>query len=231
MRIVNRVLIAGLAGFALFGAYALLQGTGVLRAEDSVPVIDGDTLVVKGRLVQLAGIDAPELGQRCSNDGKAWRCGREAALALRKMIAFGTTECAQEETEPESALASCTVDGKDLAIALLQQGYAVALPEAAARYQTAQEGAKDAKIGIWRGDFVQPSAWREGERLPGETTDAHKFCVIKGTINEKDQRVFYVPSDEGYDEISIDPERGERMFCSDDQAILRGWRPFPKAKS
>ena len=124
MGIVNRVLIAGLAGSALFGAYALLQGSGMLRAEDSVPVIDGDTLVVEGRLIQLAGIDAPELGQRCSNDGKAWRCGLEAALVLRKMIAFGTTECAEEDSEAETALASCTVDGKDLAIALLQQGYA-----------------------------------------------------------------------------------------------------------
>ncbi len=231
MRFVTRALIAGLAGFVFFVCYTLLQGVGTLRAEDSVPVIDGDTLVVKGRLVQLAGIDAPELGQRCSNNGKAWRCGLEAALVLRKMIAFGAAECAQEETEAETALASCTVDGKDLAIALLQQGYAVALPESAARYQTAQEGAKDAKIGIWRGDFVLPTAWRDGERLPGETTDPHLFCVIKGTINDQDQRVFYVPSDEGYDEIDIDPDRGERMFCSDDQAILRGWRPFPKAKS
>ena len=227
MRFALRVFFAGLAVCA---GIVLLQKHTVLRAEESVPVIDGDTLVVDGRLVQLAGIDAPELGQRCFNDKKAWRCGLEAALALRKMISFGKVDCQEEKLEQQYASASCTVDDKDLAIALLQQGYATALTDAAPRYQTAQQGAKDAKIGIWRGNFVAPAAWREGERLPGEASDP-EFCVIKGTVNDKDQKVFYIPSDEGYDDIVIDPARGERMFCSDDQAILRGWRPFPKSRS
>ena len=208
----------------------LSHGDVGLRAKEANPVIDGDTLVVDGQLVQLAGIDAPELGQRCFNDGKSWRCGLEAALALRKLIAFGEVVCEAVEAEPKTAKAHCSVDDKDIAVALLQQGYAIALPEASSPLQAAQNSAKDAKFGIWRGDFVAPASWRDGVRLPGEAEDT-QYCVIKGTINEKDQRVFYVPSDEGYDAIKIDPSRGERMFCSDDQAILRGWRPFPKAKS
>lgn len=208
----------------------LSHGDVGLRAKEANPVIDGDTLVVDGELVQLAGIDAPELGQRCFNDGKSWRCGLEAALALRKLIAFGEVVCEAVEAEPKTAKAHCSVDDKDIAVALLQQGYAIALPEASSPLQAAQNSAKDAKFGIWRGDFVAPASWRDGVRLPGEAEDT-QYCVIKGTINEKDQRVFYVPSDEGYDAIKIDPSRGERMFCSDDQAILRGWRPFPKAKS
>ncbi len=208
----------------------LAPGDGALGANEANPVIDGDTLVVEGRLVQLSGIDAPELGQRCFNDSKSWRCGLEAALALRKLIAFGEVVCESADPESQSAQASCSVDDKDLAVALLQQGYAVALPEAPSAFQTAQNSAKEAKFGIWRGDFVAPASWRDGVRLPGEAEDP-QYCVIKGTINEKDQRVFYVPSDKGYDAIVIDPSRGERMFCSDDQAILRGWRPFPKAKS
>ena len=215
---------------AAAGGLLLSHGDVGLRAKEANPVIDGDTLVVDGELVQLAGIDAPELGQRCFNDGKSWRCGLEAALALRKLIAFGKVVCEAVESEPKTAKANCSVDDKDIAVALLQQGYAIALPEAPSPLQAAQNSAKDAKFGIWRGDFVAPASWRDGVRLPGEAEDT-QYCVIKGTINEKDQRVFYVPSDEGYDAIKIDPSRGERMFCSDDQAILRGWRPFPKAKS
>ncbi len=215
---------------AVAGGLLLSHGEAGLRAKEANPVIDGDTLVVDGQLVQLSGIDAPELGQRCFNDGKSWRCGLEAALALRKLIAFGKVVCEFEDAEPKTAKASCSVDDKDLAVALLQQGYAIALPEAPSPLQAAQNNAKDAKFGIWRGDFVAPASWRDGVRLPGEAEDT-QYCVIKGTINDKDQRVFYVPSDEGYDAIEIDPSRGERMFCSDDQAILRGWRPFPKAKS
>ena len=219
-----------LPAFAVAVWLLLPQGDVPLRAKEANPVIDGDTLVVEGRLVQLAGIDAPELGQRCFNDGKPWRCGLQAALALRKLTAFGEVVCEKEASKPDSPQANCRVGDKDLAVTLLHQGYAVALPEAPARFQAAQHSAREAKFGIWRGDFVAPASWRDGVRLPGEAADP-KYCVIKGTINEKDQRVFYVPSDEGYDEIVIDPSRGERMFCSDDQAILRGWRPFPKPRA
>jgi endonuclease YncB( thermonuclease family) len=215
---------------AVIGGLCLSPSATLLQAKETNPVIDGDTLVIEGRLVQLAGIDAPELGQRCFNQGKSWRCGLEAALALRKLISFGDVICETDKSKPQSAQASCSVADKDLATTLLQQGYAVALPEASSPLQAAQNSAKEAKFGIWRGDFVAPASWRDGVRLPGEEEDP-QYCVIKGTINEKDQRVFYVPSDEGYDAIVIDPDRGERMFCSDDQAILRGWRPFPKAKS
>ena len=216
--------------FAVAGGLLLSYSEPGLSAKKANPVIDGDTLVVDGQLVQLAGIDAPELGQRCFNQGKSWRCGLEAALALRKLIAFGEVVCEVDEAEPRTAKARCSVDEKDLAVALLQQGYAIALPEASSPLKAAENSAKEAKFGIWRGDFVAPASWRDGVRLPGEAEDP-QYCVIKGTINDKDQRVFYVPSDEGYDAIVIDPSRGERMFCSDDQAILRGWRPFPKAKS
>ncbi len=226
-KIVPRLFFSALA---ILGGLCLALSASPLRAKEANPVIDGDTLVIDGRLVQLAGIDAPELGQRCFNQGKSWRCGLEAALALRKLISFGDVVCEPDKSNPQSAQASCSVADKDLATALLQQGYAVALPEASSTLHAAENSAKEAKFGIWRGDFVAPASWRDGVRLPGEESDP-QYCVIKGTINEKDQRVFYVPSDEGYDAIVIDPSRGERMFCSDDQAILRGWRPFPKAKS
>lgn len=223
---IKYLLLSLFAGVILLLAQA--EGTG--RADEAVPVIDGDTLVITGKLMQLAGIDAPELGQRCFNEKKAWRCGLEAALALRKLLAFGKLECKEKVSDAITPLAVYSVDGKDLATALLQQGYAIALPDADPTYQKAQSAAKEAKIGIWRGKFVVPAEWREGTRLPEETSGPD-FCVIKGTINEQNQRVFYVPSDAAYESIVVDPARGERMFCSDDQAILRGWRPFPKNSS
>ena len=35
-------------------------------------VIDADTLQVDGKVVQLYGIDAPELGQLCESGGSLW---------------------------------------------------------------------------------------------------------------------------------------------------------------
>ena len=79
------------------------------------------------------------------------------------------------------------------------------------------------------GDFVRPGDWRRGARLPGETTDT-VFCVVKGTVTEEDQKLFLIPSDDDYHSREIDPARGERMFCSDDEAILAGWTRFPRER-
>ncbi len=212
-------------------AMALSFGFGRARADadpGTVAIIDGDTLQIGERIVHLAGIDAPELGQRCMIEDKEWRCGLEAALALRKLAAFGTVNCVSEEEAP-AVVGTCQIDGKDLAEVMVGQGYAVALPGAAPNYQSAEAAARDAKLGMWRGDFIPPGDWRQGARLQGETTDTI-FCVVKGAIKEDDQRIFYIPSDKEYEEITIDPDRGERMFCSDDEAILAGWSRFPRKK-
>ena len=196
------------------------------ETNDAASIIDGDTLQIGDRIVHLAGIDAPELGQRCMIEKKGWRCGLEAALALRKLAAFGAVICTSENEAPV-VTGTCQIDGKDLGEVMVGQGYAVALPGAVPGYQSTQDAARDAKLGLWRGAFIPPGDWRQGARLPGETTDT-VFCVVKGAINEKDQRIFYIPSDERYGEVTIDPDKGERMFCSDDEAILAGWSRFPR---
>ncbi|MDH3910513.1 MAG: thermonuclease family protein [Rhodospirillales bacterium] len=219
--------------FALFllTAAVLTAGSGpkpALAGEivGEVSIIDGDTLQIGDRIVHLAGIDAPELGQRCLIEEKSWRCGLEAALALRKLAAFGAVSCTSENDAP-TVTGACQIDGKDLSEVMVGQGYAVALPGAVPSYQSTQDAARDAKLGLWRGDFIPPGEWRQGARLPGETSDT-VFCVVKGAINEKDQRIFYVPSDETYGDVTIDPDKGERVFCSDDEAILAGWSRFPR---
>jgi len=56
------------------------------------------------------------------------------------------------------------------------------------------------------------------------------FCVVKGTVTEEDQKLFLIPSDDDYHSREIDAARGERMFCSDDEAILAGWTRFPRER-
>ena len=56
---------------------------------------------------------------------------------------------------------------------MLVQGHAVAyrryLPdELRASYLAAEADAKEAKRGIWAGEFVEPSKWWRGERLACE---------------------------------------------------------------
>ena len=115
-------------------AMQLAGSAGGLAGEPAqhVSVIDGDTLQVDGRIVQLFGIDAPELGQSCFHDGSWYQCGLTAAFELQKLIKLenATVTCAPP---PQSARAStevCQVGDMDAARVLLEGGYVFALPAA-----------------------------------------------------------------------------------------------------
>jgi hypothetical protein len=64
--------------------------------------------------------------------------------------------------------------------------------------------------------FAVDGRWRE--ILPGA-------CTIKGNISvNTGERIYHVPGGRWYDQTNIDPPRGERWFCSEDEARTAGWR-------
>jgi len=194
-----------------------------------VTVVDGDTLEIDGRLVRLYGIDAPELGQFCLNGSKRYRCGYEAALALKKLTENGPVDCRPTPVDADDEGQICAVELVDLAEAMLRRGYVVAQPNALPIYRRVELEAKRSKLGIWRGDFIPPAEWRQGHRLAQGDNEPRQICDIKGIVSDKDERVYVVPSDRDYDSLVIDESRGERNFCSDDEAELAGWRRWPKS--
>lgn len=55
--------------------------------------------------------------------------------------------------------------------------------------------------------------------------DYHKTgCDIKGNITFNGEKIYHVLGDEFYDATSINPEYGEKWFCSESEAIANGWR-------
>ena len=49
-------------------------------------------------------------------------------------------------------------------------------------------------------------------------------CDIKGNINNKGEKIYHVKNDASYKQTKIDPGRGERWFCSEQEARQAGWR-------
>ena len=43
-------------------------------------------------------------------------------------------------------------------------------------------------------------------------------------MQEDGRRTYFVPTDEGYESIDVDPSRGDRYYCSDEEARRDGWR-------
>jgi endonuclease YncB( thermonuclease family) len=193
-----------------------------------VTVIDGDTLQVGNKVIQLYGIDAPELGQLCNEDGRLRHCGVDAALALRKLITMAepSLHCSpwhdgSDQTEAAGVMVEvCEVGNQDIGLIMLHGGYSVALPGSFPDYTEAQEQAREGNLGLWHTQFMLPWEWRKGDRSPDEQTD----CNVKATTSDPGGPVYYVPTDPEYDRIAIDPAQGDTWFCSDEEARLAGWR-------
>ena len=45
-------------------------------------------------------------------------------------------------------------------------------------------------------------------------------CLIKGNINSKGERIYHVPGQRYYDKTQIDESKGERWFCTEQEAVV-----------
>lgn len=54
-------------------------------------------------------------------------------------------------------------------------------------------------------------------------------CVIKGNISIKTKnKLYHLPGMEDYESTVIDPMNGERWFCTESEAISKGWSKAPR---
>ncbi len=139
---------------------AATGGSVAQEAAGAARVVDGDSLVVAGRLIDLAAIDAPEAGQRCARDSHIIDCGTVARSQLMDLTAGTHVVC-----RPNGW---CASDGWDLSENMLYTGWAVADEGATDVMLRRQADARDKKRGLWAYEFVSPRDWRDGMRLDGE---------------------------------------------------------------
>ncbi|TIX88877.1 thermonuclease family protein [Rhizobium sp. P44RR-XXIV] len=124
--------------------------------------IDGDTLSAHGERLRLKGIDAPEYRQRCRRDGADWACGEEARKALVTIIKIGAPECRGRDRDRYGRLlVTCVVGDLDINAAMVRNGMALSY----GGYAAEERMARQAKAGVWAGDFERPSDYRREERL------------------------------------------------------------------
>ena len=152
--------VAGIAG-------CLLPMTSNASAESmagQASVIDADTIEVRGELIRLMDVDAPELDQTCllHDDGREWPCGRVAAAALSGWISQYPVTCETHGTDNVGRwLARCDVYSIDVATWMAGNGWG--LPNQDCRCEAVRAWAAFARskgAGIWASDFVMPWIWR-----------------------------------------------------------------------
>jgi endonuclease YncB( thermonuclease family) len=201
------------------------------KIEGTARVIDGDSLEVAGQELRLHGIDAPEGAQQCERNGKAWSCGREAAETLKGLIGGKTVTCQGVVYDRyERLVAKCKVDWLDLGAELVNRGMAIAYERYSLDYVPNHREARARGVGIFAGEFIEPSRWRRGERNPIEIANDNipVNCPIKGNINRDGERIYHMPGQEHYHKTRINTDKGERWFCTEGEAKSAGWRRAKK---
>ena len=154
----RRILIA-FCGLAVSCFAHAEQLTGTAR------VLDGDTIVLRGKRIRLEGIDAAECRQQCERSwGTKYRCGYDATTALRKKIAGRRISCSSSGRDRYGrTIATCSLGKSDLNRWMVRRGHAVAYRRYSKAYVGDETRAKIQRRGVWQGRFVEPERWRRGK--------------------------------------------------------------------
>lgn len=150
--------------------FCLLLADPASAADDLAPVKgrgaakEGDLVTVKGQEFRLYGIDAPDEGQKCLNvRGREYDCFRLSTEIMRRLINNRDIECtpkgAPVGTGPRHGVCRAE-NGDDLALAMVERGYALAYRPLSYDYSTVEATASSFRRGLWAGRVEAPWLWR-----------------------------------------------------------------------
>jgi endonuclease YncB( thermonuclease family) len=203
---------------------ARLPGLGAEVVEGRASVASGDVLSINGRLIRLAGIEAPDRDQKCQRPGNPrWRCGQSAESALARLVRRDAVRCElRGADEAGRRIGTCIVNGQDVSGSLVREGHVFSAGGLFAGYASLEKEARAQKAGLWRGEAERPSdyrakLWNEAKRA------APDGCPIKGQV-ASGTKVYVLPWSPDYSKVRVRTTRGERWFCSEQDAQAAGWK-------
>lgn len=209
-------------------------------------VIDGDSLEIKDTSIRLEAIDAPEMRQTCyDSSGAPCACGVESRNHLSKKINGSRIVCTiDREDRFGRSLGYCSIDGKGQGVSsvepakslnawMVRSGQAMAYRRFTTIFVPQEDYARSQNLGIWSGEFMEPWVWRQtygrggdGQSPADKSPDSNKAgCDIKGNISSSGEKIYHLPDGKFYDQVKITESKGERWFCSEEEAVSMGWRP------
>lgn len=189
-------------------------------------VADGDTLTltVDGtrHRIRLHEIDTPEHGQPWSREARE-------ALAAKVDGKYLRVEAATVDDYGRT-VGKVWLGNRDINRELVREGHAwVYRQYLQDQSLLADEAtARQAHIGLWQlANPVPPWQWRRTARVGSaraQRAPGTERCDIKGNVNRRGERIYHRPEDRHYRQTRISPSRGERWFCSVEEAHRAGWR-------
>ena len=137
-------------------------------------VVDGDTVHIDSYKFRLEGIDAPEMRQQCKKESfkisffigftfyKDYSCGRVSKEKLITKIDTTEIKCISSSKDRyKRYIATCYKGKTNLNQWMVRNGYAIAYRRYSKKYVPDEDFAKENKLGLWQGKFVNPEKWRK----------------------------------------------------------------------
>ena len=218
-----------------------------------VAVVDGDTIKVdyhgKTTSVRLIGVNTPEtVGPR-----KDVECfGEEASQFLRSLLEGKAVRLEPDISQSDRdkydrLLRYIYLDGEDVSLTIIQNGYGYEYTynvpyQKQARYRAAQTEAENGKRGLWadggctksepvatkpqtpENELANTSKPQNTAPVVTAPATSTQHCKIKGNISSSGEKIYHMPGQQFYDKTVVDTSKGERWFCTEQEAVNAGWR-------
>lgn len=221
--------VGGYGGYTVVKEYGEYGAGFEQRLHLVTKVVDGDTLIVEdGVRVRLLGIDAPE-SEECF--------GEEAKKELARLVLGQKVLLEKDQTAVDDydrllryvILRNENPEVDDVFVnkKMVRGGYAKSVyVKPNRRYlsqlQGAESSAKEEKVGMW-----EVCEMKEGAINPDLEQDSPPFsdeCVIKGNISKSYTKDYFLPGCPNYKRVKIDQRKGEKWFCTEEEAQAEGWQ-------
>tara|TARA_Y100001936_G_C15549366_1_gene396609 strand:- start:23 stop:520 length:498 start_codon:yes stop_codon:yes gene_type:complete len=137
-------------------------------------IVDGDTIHINNYKFRLEGIDAPEIKQKCKKESlkisyiigftfyKNYNCGKISKEKLIAKINRSEIKCISTSKDRyKRYIATCFKGKTNLNRWMVRNGLAIAYKRYSKKYVTDEEFAKENKLGLWQGKFINPEKWRK----------------------------------------------------------------------
>lgn len=203
-----------------------------------IRVVDGDTIDIeyngKQYSVRYIGIDAPETYPKEYFSAEA--TGQNAALVEGQTVTL--VKDISNTDQYGRLLRYVLIDDLFINQILVNQGYALSAtfpPDIACAelFDDAQESARLNNKGLWKNIPRDSKTSTPISSSPTPTIEQtcpfgckvhYDGCDIKGNINTDNEKIYHLPGSEWYDGTIINASKGERWFCTTDEAEDNGWR-------
>jgi len=137
-------------------------------------IIDGDTVHINDNKFRLEGIDAPEMRQKCKKESlkissiigftfyKDYSCGKVSKEKLISKIKGSEIKCIfTTKDRYKRYIATCYKGKINLNQWMVRNGHAIAYRRYSKKYVLDEDFAKENKLGLWQGKFMNPEKWRK----------------------------------------------------------------------